>query len=213
MAARLINEASIANALLETFSLPILAVVESQPVPENQLTPGESAELTKMTSPLRRESWLRGRAALKRLAVEMHGSQDTSTLKFPHPNFSLTHSENWAVAIGVISTKLAGLGVDLEIKGAPKAETARRFLNPSEMVWLRRMDELEHPRLLHRLWTVKEAIFKADPDNAGKTLKDYALADPGFKAGRALRASRLFHYASFEFPAGFLSVAVLPAVE
>ncbi|HEV3026788.1 MAG TPA: 4'-phosphopantetheinyl transferase superfamily protein, partial [Planctomycetota bacterium] len=107
---------------------------------------------------------------------------------------------------------LAGLGVDLELKSQPKPETARRFLNPSEMVWLRRMDEAEHPRSLHRLWTVKEAIFKADPENQGRTLKDYALADPGFVAGRARRGTRLFHYASFEVPEGFLSVAVLPAV-
>lgn len=209
----MINEASIANALLETFSLPILACVEAQPVAENRLTPGESAELSKMTAPARRESWLRGRAALKRLAAEIYGSEDTSTLQFPHPNFSLTHSDTEAVAIGVITTKLQGLGVDLEIKGPPKPETARRFLNPSEMVWLRRMDELEHPRLLHRLWTVKEAIFKADPENKGKLLKDYALADPGFQAGRARRAERLFHYVSFEFPNGFLSVAVHPKVE
>jgi len=209
----LINEASIANALLETFSLPILACVETQPVLENRLTPGETTVLATLTAPARRDSWLRGRAALKRLAVITNYSEDTSTLKFPHANFSLTHSENCAVAIGVITTKLWGLGVDLEIKGAPKPETARRFLNPSELVWLRRMDELEHPRLLHRLWTVKEAIFKADPENAGKLLKDYALADPGFKAGRARRGDRTFHYASFEFPSGFLSVAVLPAVE
>jgi phosphopantetheinyl transferase len=209
----LINEASLHNALLETFSLPIQACVESQPVAENRLSPGETAELTRMTAPARRESWLRGRAALKRLAAAVGGSEDTSTLKFPHPHYSLTHSENWAVAIGLPTPKLAGLGVDLELKGPPKPETARRFLNPSEVVWLRRMDELEHPRLLHRLWTVKEALFKADPENAGRTLKEYALADPGFKAGRARRGERTFHYASFEFPTGFLSVAVLPAVE
>jgi 4'-phosphopantetheinyl transferase EntD len=166
-----------------------------------------------MTAPARKESWLRGRAALKRLGAAIGVGEDTATFQFPHPKLSLTHSETWAVAIGSNSPKLAGIGVDLELKSIPKPEAARRFLNPSEMVWLRRMDELEHPRLLHRLWTVKEALFKADPGNQGKTLKDYALADPGFVAGRARRAERLFHYASFEVPQGFLSVAVLPAVE
>jgi len=116
------------------------------------------------------------------------------------------------VAIGLNTPKLGGLGVDLELK-SPKPEAARRFLNPSEMVWLRRMDENEHPRLLHRLWTVKEALFKSDPENRDHTLKDYALADPGFVAGRARRGDRLFHYASFEVPQGFLSVAVLPSVQ
>ena len=213
MAGRLINEGSLSNALLETFSLPIVACVEGQAIAEDKLSKGELEELVKLTSPVRRESWLRGRAALKRLTGTLGAGEDTSTLKFPHPHLSLTHSEAWAVAIGLNTAKLSGLGVDLELKSQPKPEAARKFLNPSEMVWLRRMDENEHPRLLHRLWTVKEAIFKADPDNAGRTLKDYALADPGFVAGRARRGSRTFHYASFAVPEGFLSVAVLPAVE
>jgi 4'-phosphopantetheinyl transferase EntD len=208
----LINEASLADALLETFSIPVVVCVEVQPLPENRLTPGETADLAKLTAPARRESWLCGRAALKRLGAAIVQAEDTSVFKFPHPKMSLTHSENWAVAIGSVSPKLDGIGVDLEVK-IPKPETARRFLNPSELVWLRRMDETDHPRLLHRLWTVKEAIFKADPENAGRTLRDYALADPGFVAGRARRGQRTFHYASFEVPRGFLSVAVLPAVE
>jgi phosphopantetheinyl transferase len=208
----LINEASFGDALLETFSIPVVVCVEVQPLAENRLTPGETADLAKLTAPVRRESWLCGRAALKRLGAAIGLGEDTSAFKFPHAKMSLTHSETWAVAIGSTSPKLAGLGVDLEVK-IPKPETARRFLNPSELVWLRRMDELEHPRLLHRLWTVKEAIFKADPENGGKTLRDYALADPGFVAGRARRGGRQFHYASFEVPRGFLSVAVLPAVE
>ena len=209
----MISESSLANALLETFSLPILACVEGQALAEEKLSSGEREVLAGLTAPSRRESWLRGRAALKRLAGLIGESDDTSALSFPHPRISLSHSEGWAVAIGLHLPKLDGLGVDLELKSQPKPETARRFLNPSEMVWLRRMDEAEHPRALHRLWTVKEAIFKADPENQGRTLKEYALADPGFVAGRARRGPRLFHYASFEVPKGFLSIAVLPVVE
>jgi phosphopantetheinyl transferase len=209
----LINEASFASALLETFSLPIQACFERELLPESRLTAGEQAVLAGFTAPARRESWLRGRAALKRLQASLGGSDDTSTLKFPHAKLSLTHSDAWAIAIGSASPKLLGIGVDLEVKGAPKPETARRFLNPAELVWLRRMDEAERPRMLHRLWTVKEATFKADPENPGKTLRDYGLADPGYVAGKARRGDRVFYYASFEVPDGFLSVAVLPAVE
>lgn len=209
----MINEGSFASALLETFSLPIQACFERDPLSEDRLTPGERAVLGGLTAPARRESWLRGRAALKRLQVSIGGSDDTSTLKFPHPKLSLTHSEAWAIAIGSASPKLLGIGVDLEVKGVPKPETARRFLNPAELVWLRRMDEGERPRMLHRLWTVKEATFKADPENPGKTLRDYGLADPGYVAGKARRGERVFYYASFEVPDGFLSVAVLTAVE
>jgi len=209
----LINEASFASALLETFSLPIQVCFENQPVAEARLTPGERAVFDTLASPVRRDSWLRGRAALKRLQAALGGSEDTSILKFPHPRLSLTHSESWAIAVGSASPKLLGIGVDLEVKGAPKSETARRFLNPAELVWLRRMDEGDRPKMLHRLWTVKEATFKADTENPGKTLRDYGLADPGFVAGKARRGDRVFYYTSFEVPDGFLSVAVLPAVE
>ena len=209
----MIHEASFANALLETFSLPFVSCIETQPIPEDQLTPGERAILATLTAPVRRESWLRGRAALKRLQTALGGDPDTSTLRFPHPSLSLTHSETWAVAVGSTSPKLLGLGVDLEVKAGPKPETATRFLNPAEAVWLRRMEEGDRPRMLHRLWTVKEAIFKADPENKGLTLKHYGLADPGFIAGKARRGDRVFLYVSFEVPGGFLSVAVLPAVE
>jgi phosphopantetheinyl transferase len=209
----LINETSFAGALLETFSLPIQVCFENQPVPEDRLTPGERAVFETLASPVRRSSWLLGRAALKRLQAGLGATDDTSTLKFPHPKLSLTHSDTWAIAVGSSSPKLLGIGVDLEVKGAPKPEAARRFLNPAELVWLRRMDEGDREKMLHRLWTVKEATFKADPENAGKTLRDYGLADPGFVAGKARRGERVFYYASFEVPDGFLSVAVLPAVE
>ena len=209
----MINEATFGRSLLETFSLPIHVCFESQPLPEERLTPGERDVFAKLSAPARRHSWLLGRAALKRLQAALGGGDDTSTLKFPHPRISLTHSDTWAVAIGSTSPKLQGIGVDLEVKSAPKPEAARKFLNPAEMVWLRRMEEADRPGMLHRLWTVKEATFKADPENQGRTLRDYGLADPGYIAGRARRGDRVFYYASFEVPDGFLSVAVLPAVE
>ncbi len=208
----MINEASFANALLETFSLPLVACFESQPLPEERLSAGERDQLSRLTAPTRRDSWLRGRAALKRLQASLGAGDDTSGLAFPHARLSLSHSEAWAVAVGTTSPKLLGLGVDLEIKAGPKPETATRFLNPAEAVWLRRMDEPERPKMLHRLWTAKEAIFKADPENKGRTLKEYGMADPGFVAGKARRGERVFYYASFEVSGGFLSVAVLPAV-
>src|SRR5262249_50647506 len=162
------------------FSLPIVACFETQPLAEERLTPGEREQLARLTAPSRRDSWLRGRAALKRLQASLGAADDTSALAFPHPRLSLSHSESWAVAVGSTSPKLLGLGVDLEVKAGPRPETATRFLNPAEAVWLRRMDEGERPKMLHRLWTAKEAIFKADPENKGKTLKHYGLADPGF---------------------------------
>lgn len=209
----MINEASFGQVLLETFSLQIHVCLESQPLAEDRLTAGERALFEKLSAPERRHSWLLGRAALKRLQAAIGGGDDTSTLTFPHPRLSLTHSETWAVAIGSTSPKIRGIGVDLEVKSVPKPDAARKFLNPAELVWLRRMEEADRPKMLHRLWTVKEATFKADPGNQGRTLRDYGLADPGFVAGRARRGENVFNYASFEVPDGFLSVAVLTVVE
>ena len=41
------------------------------------------------------------------------------------------------------------------------------------------------PLHLLRLWCIKEAVFKANPGNAGQTLADYELARPGDARGEA----------------------------
>ena len=47
----MINEASFASALLETFSLPIQACFERDPIPENRLTAGERAVFETLAAP------------------------------------------------------------------------------------------------------------------------------------------------------------------
>ena len=44
----MINEGSLSNALLETFSLPIVACVEGQAIAEDKLSKGELEELVKL---------------------------------------------------------------------------------------------------------------------------------------------------------------------
>ena len=50
----MIHEGSFANALLETFSLPISVCIEPNPIAEMLLTQGEQAVLAQLTSPVRR---------------------------------------------------------------------------------------------------------------------------------------------------------------
>ena len=163
-----------------------------------------------MTSPVRRDSWLRGRAALKRLLTALGEADDTSTLRFPHPRVSLTHSGGWAVAVGG-TPDLLGIGVDLEVRVPPRAETSRRFLSDGEIEWIGRLGEAERPRTLLRLWTVKEAAYKADPGNGGASFRDYTLDDPAQLCGTILRrpSGPLFRHGSFEVSGGFLSLAIL----
>ena len=162
------------------------------PVAVDDLTPGERARLP---DGLRRHDWLLGRAALKALL----GIDDTSTVTFPNRSVSLTHSAGVAVAARCDGPQ-AGLGVDLEGWQTLDPRTARLFLHPHE-----------HGDLL-RLWTVKEALFKATPANDGAVFLDYEVADPHALDGRASdRHGRTFEYLSRSRPEGWLTLAVCHA--
>ena len=154
--------------------------------PAAALSPGERATLQGLKAERRRESWLRGRAALKALL----GDIDTSTLSFPHPELSLTHTEDIAVAVACEGA--GGVGVDLEVR-PPSERAARRFLSEEEFAasggpdgWL-------------RFWTVKEACFKADLGNKGRTILEYSPQDPRFR------------HASVRVFGGWLTVALAVA--
>ena len=107
---------------------------------------------------------------------------------------------------------LDGIGLDIESGRSINQSAARFFLTETEQDWLKQQDAPASSRILLRLWTVKEAIFKADPDNTEKILGDYVLEDPSLWAGTAHRRDgRLlrFHYTSIEVDEGFLSIAAL----
>src|SRR5688500_8593893 len=74
-----------------------------------------------------------------------------------------------------------GVGVDIETGRRPPPRMARFFLTRKE----RRCLGQPSPEQLLRLWTVKEALFKADPLNHRRVLADYALDDPLADAGCA----------------------------
>jgi acyl carrier protein len=116
-----------------------------------------------------------------RLAGGMLGIAPTEC-SFPHPRLSLSHTDRQAAAVAVAGPA-AGTGVDLEHLRPADPRTARFFLRPEEEAWLRRCPAraVEHVRL----WTVKEALFKADLGNATRTLRDYAIDDPAARTGVA----------------------------
>jgi hypothetical protein len=162
-----------------------------------------------------------GRAALGGLIGRLGGNQRADDLAFPHPRYSLTHSAGWAVAVGVTSPDLLGIGIDLELDRTPDLRSARFFLNGAEETWWAALPKTRRSSELLRLWTIKEALFKADPANASTCLADYHLEQPGLDVGPALRAgsgaatgnrvgaSARFGYAAFPFARGCLSVAIL----
>jgi hypothetical protein len=121
----------------------------------------------------RGQQWLLGRQALLQLAV-------SPPLQFPNPNYSLSHCGDWAVALKAThGLQTTSVGVDIE-KFRPLAPRATYYyLHPSEVEVLTQVPA-HHEQAYHRLrlWTAKEALFKADPLNANQVMKSYRIHSP-----------------------------------
>lgn len=211
----LLDESRLERTLTEELGVPVIITIIEDALDHRQLSAGEIERFTELKTAPRRRSWLRGRHALKRLLVRMGESDDTSGISFPHRRLSLTHAASYAVAAGAGSgCTLAGIGVDLELDRAPHPRSARFFLTAAEQAWVGDLPENAQPVQLLRLWTVKEALLKSDPDNFSCMLYDYALDAVGAQIGNARRVGNdtvRIRYLCVETNRGFLTVAVYPA--
>jgi 4'-phosphopantetheinyl transferase EntD len=211
-----LEPAVVESLLLRRLGVAIAVEIATDPIDPGLLTPGERGDLELLRGAGRREEWLTGRAALKRLCARLGECADTAALRFPSPWLSLTHARYHAVAVAAAPGALSGLGVDLECGSAPRLEAARLFLTPTERAGLAQIRPERSARELLRLWTVKECVFKADPCNKRRLLADYALAEPFARVGRGVaprcadHAAPSFLYASLPLANGYLSVAIHP---
>ena len=92
----------------------------------------------------------------------------------------------------------------------PKPGSERFFLNAQEQVWIHTAPPISRPRELLRLWTVKEALFKANPHNRDSLLGHYGLIDPEALAGQARwrgDESIRYRYGTLALDDGFLTIA------
>jgi len=208
-----ISEQSLERKLQKEFFIPLRVVVSKGPIDVNRLAPKELARLKELPSCARQDSWLRGRAALKPLLARLGEDDDTSTVIFPNARFSLTHSGEYAIAVGADISSLVGVGVDLEIDRKPRLESAPFFLSREEQRWCMGLEKSVRSQHLLRLWTVKEALFKSYPYNQETSLLDYKFEDPGKRKGKAfVPAGEGWEmlYCSFPLNFGILSVAIFP---
>lgn len=193
----------------------IRLAVSRSPLPAADLTPGEARQAAALPGERRRRDWRTARRALRTVLAGTALDPDTSHYAFPHRRVSLSYAGGLAVAAAVAdndAAAVAGTGVDIELGDPPPPETARFFLGEREYGHLRAAAGAECPRVLLRYWTVKEALFKADPANAGSDLRRYVLDRPVQWRGTARRAEDAypcFRYATFDVPPGFLSVACM----
>ena len=210
----LFDEIVLEKAVAASLTVPVKITISDQLLTLTQLTPAERIHFGELESGPRRDPWLKGRWALKQLLRRLGEDEDTAKISFPNPRFSLTHSGNLAVAIGTPSKELLGIGVDLEVRHVSSFESARFFLTPKELMKLQRKEPTELFRQLHRLWTIKEALFKSDSENHSMSFVDYSLEDLESSQGRAfvVRDEQVMElqYVSLELGIGFLSVAIFP---
>lgn len=200
------SEALLEREVKDRLRCSLVVSVASSPLDPSLLTAGELNCLRTLEGSPRRDSWLRGRTALKRLRARMGDDTDTSRLEFPHPRISLTHSRTLAVAMGTTEPRSIGVGADLELGSGPSAAGAHLFLTNCERLKLRQ--PTAHDRL--RLWTVKEALYKANPCNSESWFTDYVVQDPMRLTGCAItRRNQLvaFRYSSFAIAGGYLTFA------
>jgi 4'-phosphopantetheinyl transferase EntD len=199
---------TLASAASRFFGVRLSIASAERSVELDRLSGEERDFLSSLGAPDRKSRWRRGRAALKDLLSELGESEDTHGLSFPHPRYSLTHSRTTALAAGSLSGSLVGLGIDLEYHRPVPAAAGPFFLGSDERDWLSDRSPAEQSRELLRLWTVKEALFKADPTNGAARLRDYPLADASQWGGSCSRAAAFeLRYLCFELPEGFVSLA------
>lgn len=153
--------------------------------------------------------WANGRRALARVLkrLKLGSRMQARGLQFPHPQLSLSHSQNLAIAVGV-ELPFVGVGVDFEFNRPVNPRAAKLFLSENE----RRRLQLPTSATLLQMWTVKEALFKSDPNNGENWILRYETKTPRRCVGLARKQSGLggcrFQYASFAAEDGVISVAV-----
>ena len=120
-----------------------------------------------------------GREALA-IALEAADRTRGEVASWPCPFASLTHSGDVAIAIALpASFPSAGIGIDLEHDRPIKPGMARLICATHERDWLAALPAEQQPAEVLRLWTAKEALYKADPAQGDSIIAEYALATPG----------------------------------
>ena len=150
------------------------------------------------------------RAALGDALAATGRVPDPGAYRFPHARVSLSHTEGRVAAAAVDGepAHVVGVGIDVERRRPTRPDTWRFFLTVAEREWLASVPAAERGEAHVRLWTVKEALFKADPANAHTWLGDYAVADAAAPRSRARRGDLELGYVTTMWDGGYETVAV-----
>ena len=165
---------------------------------DNYLSTSEIKKCKYTKNSSRYFDWILGRSALKKVFEHLNKSIDVTKISFPNEYFSISHTKDCAVAIGILNNceSSNGVGIDLELNRKVDVKHTRYYLSKYESDLVNSNDDLL------RLWTVKEALFKADPNNDGVILKYYNVKNPKTLKGEAInKKGDTFYYNSIKNPA------------
>jgi 4'-phosphopantetheinyl transferase EntD len=133
------------------------------------LSPDERAHATSL-APLRRVSWIGGRAALHHAALHL-GMQLGTVLSTPRgapalpPGITASISHKPRMAIALVDRSASNtVGVDLEELDRPRPKIARLVLRPEEIARVETLPQAQRWRAIVTAFSLKESVFKAiDP--------------------------------------------------
>jgi 4'-phosphopantetheinyl transferase EntD len=184
---------------------PVYLASARAPLAEHLLDSADRQRLASFTTTDRKNQWLRGRSALSAVAAKLDIETRLSALNPPCPGISLTHNGRISIAAGISTAQ--GIGIDFESWRQIEAAMMRWFLTETEQNQL--LVPSNFTRL--RLWSVKQALFKASAANKGLLLTDFEIVEVAEMTGRARNCSRRnseLRYTSFMLRQGLLSIAI-----
>jgi phosphopantetheinyl transferase len=133
----------------------------------------------RLGAPLRIGIAATGGEALE-MALRAAGRPLDAVASWPCPFASLSHSGDVAIAVALPpGVRATGVGIDLEHDRPIKPGMARLICGDDERTWLASLPAERQPAEVLRLWTAKEALYKADPAQGEAIVADYTLACPG----------------------------------
>ena len=155
----------IESQALAALNVRVYIDFSKQPLEEDQLTTEDRSKLINYSIE-RKTSFLIGRKALYNSLNRSQNPPNNQSFEFPNPLFSLSHTQNTAVAISHSDLQVKGIGIDIEFKKELNPKAKKFFLKNESMA----INPLE-------AWTIKEACFKAQPKNKSLVLNDIIVTE------------------------------------
>lgn len=221
-----INRMSDSQQMEKQFSaalqLPLVLAVSSSPIGLTLLPEAEQALINQTTHETAKNSRLMARHALKTVFERLNLSYQQ--LSYPHSCFSIAHHDKAGIAVGMSEKFLnegelnvSGLGVDIELPRQIKETGWKFFLTDKEQNFVKSAPKNDWQMYCTRLWTVKEALFKATPENKenGILVAHFETDTPSLEGGIArLKGSNTYYqYQSvYDVDLGWITVAASSTV-